>query len=127
MKYKFRKVESPSYIDCNYDIRDTELGNIDIEDFWSRVRSSSQTPWMKAIDDNGLPLAAGFTMAAQCPEFILACASSYDSASRSVRSQAGEVVIKLDRGYFDDLLRLPNFEEYGELDIKSAQKAWDND
>ncbi|KAH9319185.1 hypothetical protein KI387_020954, partial [Taxus chinensis] len=51
----------------------------------------------------------------------------YDSASRSVRSQSGEVVIKLDGGYFDDLLKLPNFEEYGELDIKSAQKAWDND
>ncbi|KAH9296008.1 hypothetical protein KI387_039596, partial [Taxus chinensis] len=39
----------------------------------------------------------------------------------------GEVVIKLDGGYFDDLLKLPHFEEYGELDIKSAQKAWDND
>ncbi|KAH9321539.1 hypothetical protein KI387_016178, partial [Taxus chinensis] len=50
----------------------------------------------------------------------------YDSASRSVRSQAGEVVIKLDGGYFDDLLKLPNFEEYRELDIKSDQKAWDN-
>ncbi|KAH9294623.1 hypothetical protein KI387_038211, partial [Taxus chinensis] len=36
MKYKFKKPESPSYIDCNYDIRDTELGNIDMEDFWSR-------------------------------------------------------------------------------------------
>ncbi|KAH9323058.1 hypothetical protein KI387_017697, partial [Taxus chinensis] len=127
MKYKFKKVESSSYIDCNYDIRDTELGNIDIEDFWSRVRSSSQTPWMKSIADSGLPLAAGFPMSAQCPEFILACASSYDSASHSVKSQAGEVVIKLDGGYFDDLLRLPNFEEYGDLDIKSAQKAWDND
>ncbi|KAH9295657.1 hypothetical protein KI387_039245, partial [Taxus chinensis] len=49
----------------------------------------------------------------------------YDSDSHSLRSQAGEVVIKLDGGYFDDLLKLPNFEEYGELDIKSAQKAWD--
>ncbi|KAH9304447.1 hypothetical protein KI387_008851, partial [Taxus chinensis] len=76
---------------------------------------------------SGLPLAAGLPMSTQCPEFILACASSYDSASRSVRSQSGEAVVKLDGGYFDDLLKLPNFDEYGELDIKSAQKAWDND
>ncbi|KAH9288342.1 hypothetical protein KI387_032459, partial [Taxus chinensis] len=50
----------------------------------------------------------------------------YDSASRSVRSQAGEVVIRLDGAYFDDLLKLPNFEEYGDLNIKLAQKAWDS-
>ncbi|KAH9323931.1 hypothetical protein KI387_018570 [Taxus chinensis] len=127
MKYKFRKVESPSYIDCNYDIWDTELGNIDMEDFWNRVKSSSQTPWMKSIVGSGLPLATGFPMSAQCLEFILACASNYDSASRSLKNQVGEVIIKLDGGYFDDLLKLPNFEEYGDVDLKSAQKSWDND
>ncbi|KAH9298298.1 hypothetical protein KI387_029980, partial [Taxus chinensis] len=78
------------------------------------VKSSSQTPWMKSIVGSGLPLVAGFPMSAQCPEFILACASNYDSASRSVKNQAREVVIKLDRGYFDDLLKLSNFKEYGD-------------
>ncbi|KAH9310009.1 hypothetical protein KI387_037920, partial [Taxus chinensis] len=88
MKYKFKKPESPSYIDCNHDIRDTKLGNIDMDDFWNRVKSSSQTPWMTALAKSGLPLAAGFPMSAQCPQFVLACASGYDSASRSVKSQA---------------------------------------
>ncbi|KAH9304677.1 hypothetical protein KI387_009081, partial [Taxus chinensis] len=51
---------------------------------------------MKSIVDSGLPLAAGFPMSTQWPEFILACASNYDPASSSVKNQVGEVVIKLD-------------------------------
>ncbi|KAH9296863.1 hypothetical protein KI387_028545, partial [Taxus chinensis] len=58
---------------------------------------------------SGLPLVAGFPISTHCPEFILAYASNYDSTSRSVRNQAGESIVKLDGGYFDQLLRLPDF------------------
>ncbi|KAH9306838.1 hypothetical protein KI387_011242, partial [Taxus chinensis] len=112
MKYKYWKMDSPSYIDCNYDIRDTELGNIDMEEFWNKTKDSSQSPWMKSITSSGLHLATRFLMFSQCPKFILACASKYDSDSHSVKNQEGEIIVKLDGGYFDDLLRIPNFKEY---------------
>ncbi|KAH9298027.1 hypothetical protein KI387_029709, partial [Taxus chinensis] len=35
MKYKYHKVRMPdSYVESDLDIRDSELGHIDIKDFW---------------------------------------------------------------------------------------------
>ena len=66
-------------------------------------------------------------MSTQFPDFILACSSNYDLDSHSLKNQVGEVIVNLDRGYFDDLLIFPNFEEYVDVDLKSAQKSWDKD
>lgn len=123
MKYKYQKMESSSYISYNYDIRDIELGNIDMEDFWKRIEDSSHNSWVKSIAGNGHPLVVGFPISSQCPEFILACASNYDSASHLVRKQVGESIVKLDEGYFDQILKLPEFVEYVDLNLKTTQKA----
>ncbi|KAH9331030.1 hypothetical protein KI387_003138, partial [Taxus chinensis] len=44
---------------CDLDIRDSELGHIDMEDFWARTKKVTGSPWMDKLVGNGLHFAAG--------------------------------------------------------------------
>ncbi|KAH9326621.1 hypothetical protein KI387_006799, partial [Taxus chinensis] len=50
MKYKYQRVRMPeSQVECDLDIRDSELGHIDMEDFWARTRRVTGIPWMDKL------------------------------------------------------------------------------
>ncbi|KAH9324301.1 hypothetical protein KI387_004479, partial [Taxus chinensis] len=59
MKYKYQRVRMPeSQAECDLDIRDSELGHIDMEYFWARTRRVIGSPWMDKLVGSGLHFAA---------------------------------------------------------------------
>ncbi|KAH9323813.1 hypothetical protein KI387_018452, partial [Taxus chinensis] len=50
MNYKYQRVKMPeSQVECELDIRDSELGHIDMEDFWARTNRVTWSPWMDKL------------------------------------------------------------------------------
>ncbi|KAH9294206.1 hypothetical protein KI387_040589, partial [Taxus chinensis] len=65
MKYKYQKVRMPeSQAECDLDIRDSELGHIDMEDFWARTQKVTGSPWMDKLMGSGLHFAGGIPVSA---------------------------------------------------------------
>ncbi|KAH9302157.1 hypothetical protein KI387_013740, partial [Taxus chinensis] len=38
-----------SQAECDLDIRDSELGHVDMEDFWARTQRVTRSPWMDKL------------------------------------------------------------------------------
>ncbi|KAH9303571.1 hypothetical protein KI387_044452, partial [Taxus chinensis] len=54
------KVRMPdSYVEYNLDIRDSELGHIDMDDFWVRTNQTSSGLWMNKLVGSELHFTAG--------------------------------------------------------------------
>ncbi|KAH9310466.1 hypothetical protein KI387_025501, partial [Taxus chinensis] len=50
MKYKNQRVRMPEFqVECDLDIRDSELSHIDMEDFWARTKRVMGSPWMDKL------------------------------------------------------------------------------
>ncbi|KAH9323703.1 hypothetical protein KI387_018342, partial [Taxus chinensis] len=50
MKYKYQRVRMPdSQAECDLDIKDSELGHIDLEEFWVRTQKVTRSPWMDKL------------------------------------------------------------------------------
>ncbi|KAH9320769.1 hypothetical protein KI387_015408, partial [Taxus chinensis] len=60
MKYKYQRVRMPdSQAECDLDIRDSELGHIDLEEFWVRTQKVTRSPWMDKLIGSALHFAGG--------------------------------------------------------------------
>ncbi|KAH9304671.1 hypothetical protein KI387_009075, partial [Taxus chinensis] len=63
MKYKYQRVRMPeSQVECDLDIRDLELGHIDMEEFWAKTQRVTRSPWMDKLIGSALDLAGGISI-----------------------------------------------------------------
>ncbi|KAH9296107.1 hypothetical protein KI387_039695, partial [Taxus chinensis] len=95
--------------------------------FWERVKALNKKSWMQAIYDSGLALATSFPTSMHFPEFVLATTSHFDKESMSVRDDDDKVVICLDPDFFEDLLKLPDVEDYATISPELVVEHWDKE
>ncbi|KAH9300011.1 hypothetical protein KI387_011594, partial [Taxus chinensis] len=67
-----------SQAECDLDIRDSELGHIDMEDFWARTRRVTGSPWIDKLVGIGLHFAVGIPVSAVNNEFMMVVARCYN-------------------------------------------------
>jgi hypothetical protein len=115
MKYKFDKYQneiSPSHVVSNIDeIKDTEIGHVDMSEFLERAESSTSHD-MQLLLRSHIHLVSSFPVAALDPEFVLACASHFDSETRTIKDDDGNVIIRLDLETINRIFRVPDAPMY---------------
>ncbi|KAH9313211.1 hypothetical protein KI387_028246, partial [Taxus chinensis] len=91
MKYKYQRVRMPeSQAECSMDVRDSELGHIDMEEFWARTQKVTRSPWMDKLIGSALHFAGGIPVSAVNNEFMMVVAQSYNKDTRCVENSKGE-------------------------------------
>ncbi|KAH9301950.1 hypothetical protein KI387_013533, partial [Taxus chinensis] len=79
-----------SLVECSLDIRDSELGHIDMDDFWARTQQVTGSPWMDKLVGSGLHFTAGLPVSAINNEFIMIVARCYNKDTRCVKDKEGK-------------------------------------
>lgn len=108
----------PLSVSSNIDnIRDTEIGHVDLEDFLKRVRESLVSYLMEPIINSEIHLVVAFPN----PKFVLALANWYDSSTRSVKDTDGKkTLIKIDEDFFYTIFKFSPIDQYVDIDMQSA-------
>lgn len=127
-KQQLHPVFPPSSLSSNIDnIKDTEIGHVDLEEFLERVRESLVSYKMEPIINSGIHLVVAFPMSTQNLEFVLSLAKRYDSTTRLVKDVEGkENLINLDEDFFDTIFKCLPIDQYVNIDIKSVVTYYDN-
>ncbi|KAH9301758.1 hypothetical protein KI387_013341, partial [Taxus chinensis] len=85
MKYKYQRVRMPdSQAECDLNIRDSELGHIDLEEFWVRTHKVTRSPWMDKLISSALHFAGGIPVSAVNNEFMMVVTRCYNKDTRCV-------------------------------------------
>ncbi|KAH9320052.1 hypothetical protein KI387_021821 [Taxus chinensis] len=127
MKYKYQRVRMPeSQAECNMDVRDSELGHIDIEEFWVRTQKVTRSPWMDKLIGSALHFAGGIPVSAVNNEFMMVVAQSFNKDTRCVENSKGEVVINLTARRFELMLGIPHHRNYVAVSQQECIKAWED-
>ncbi|KAH9291075.1 hypothetical protein KI387_044646, partial [Taxus chinensis] len=72
MKYKYQRVRMPeSQAECSMDVRDSELGHIDMDEFWVRTQKVTRSPWMDKLIGSALHFAGGIPVSTVNNEFMM--------------------------------------------------------
>ncbi|KAH9312394.1 hypothetical protein KI387_027429, partial [Taxus chinensis] len=53
------------------DVRDSELGHIDMEEFWVRTQKVTRSPWMDKLIGSALHFTRGIPVSAVNNEFMM--------------------------------------------------------
>ncbi|KAH9332135.1 hypothetical protein KI387_043716 [Taxus chinensis] len=87
MKYKYQKVRMPeSQAECSMDVRDSELGHIDMDEFWVRTQKVTRSPWMDKLIGSALHFAGGILVSAVNNEFMMpGLPSTQEAACQKVK------------------------------------------
>lgn len=125
MKYRYQKVRiSDSYAKSDLDIRESELGHIDMEDFWARTNQATNGPWMNKLIRSGLHFLARLPVSAINNEFIMLVDRCYNKDTRCVKDKEGKTVIDLTSCRFEITLGIPHHRKYIAISLKDYKKAW---
>ncbi|KAH9308388.1 hypothetical protein KI387_036299, partial [Taxus chinensis] len=65
-------------VECDLDIRDSELGHIDMEDFWARTRRVTGSPWMDKLVGSSLHFSEVIPVSTVNNEFMIVVARYYN-------------------------------------------------
>ncbi|KAH9315047.1 hypothetical protein KI387_023674, partial [Taxus chinensis] len=126
MKYKYQRVRMhKSQEECDLDIRDSELGHIDMEDFWARTRRVTDIPWMDKLVGSGLHFARGIPVSAVNNKFMMVVACYYNKDTRCVENEKGEVIINLTSWHFKIMLGIPHHRNFVAISQEDCIKAWE--
>ncbi|KAH9314812.1 hypothetical protein KI387_023439, partial [Taxus chinensis] len=60
-----------SQAECSIDVRDSELGHIDMEEFWAKTQKVTKSPWMDKLIGNALHFASGIPVSTVNNEFLM--------------------------------------------------------
>ncbi|KAH9319337.1 hypothetical protein KI387_021106, partial [Taxus chinensis] len=127
MKYKYQRVRMPdSQAECDLDIRDSELGHIDMEEFWVRTQKVTRSPWMDKLIGSALHFAGGIPVSAVNNEFMMVVARCYNKDTRCVVNEKGEVIINLTARHFEIILGIPHHRHFVAVSQEDCIKAWDD-
>ncbi|KAH9324965.1 hypothetical protein KI387_005143, partial [Taxus chinensis] len=67
-----------SQAECSLDIRDSELGHIDMEEFWARTQKVTRSPWMDKLIGSALNFTGGILVSAVNNEFLMVTTQCYN-------------------------------------------------
>ncbi|KAH9317617.1 hypothetical protein KI387_019386, partial [Taxus chinensis] len=91
IKYKYQRVRMPdSQAECDVDIRDSELGHIDMEEFWVRTQKVTRIPWMEKLMGSALHFSRGIPVSTVNKEFMMVVGQCYNKDTRCVVNDKGE-------------------------------------
>ncbi|KAH9331274.1 hypothetical protein KI387_003382, partial [Taxus chinensis] len=79
-----------SQAECNMDVKDSELGHIDMEEFWVRTQKVTRSPWMDKLIGSALHFAGGIPVSTVNNEFMMVVAKSFNKDTRCVENSKGE-------------------------------------
>ncbi|KAH9289333.1 hypothetical protein KI387_033450, partial [Taxus chinensis] len=108
------------------DVRDSELGDIDMEEFWVRTQKVTRSPWMDKLIGNALHFARGIPISAVNNEFMMVIAQCYNKDTRCVKNSKGEVVINLTARHFEIMLGIPHHRNFVAVSQQECIKAWED-
>ncbi|KAH9293518.1 hypothetical protein KI387_041278, partial [Taxus chinensis] len=75
---------------CDLDIRDSNLGHIDMEDFWAITKKVIGSPWMDKLVDSGLHFSVGIPVNVINNEFMMLVSHCYNKDIRCVENEKRE-------------------------------------
>lgn len=125
MKYKYDKylnLYPESSVDSNIkEIRDTEIGYVDMQEFIDRVKKAPAR--LTNLINSELQKYASFPVAAHDPEFVLAVADHFDPTTRHVKDEDQNVIMTLDSVFFNSVFKGSLVEEVADITQESAQRV----
>lgn len=121
MKYKYDKYQNeiaPLQVSSLiYEIKDMEIRHVDMSTFLEREKESP-THCMKFLLNSHIHLVSTFPVLALELEFVLACASHFDSKSRTIKYDDGNIIIRLDAKTIDKIFKVPATPMYIDISMK---------
>ncbi|KAH9302854.1 hypothetical protein KI387_014437, partial [Taxus chinensis] len=126
MKYRYQRVKMPeSHAECDLDIRDSELGHIDMDDFWARPRRVTGNPWMEKLVGSGMHFSRGIPVSVVNNEFMMVVAHYYNKDIRCFENEKGEVIINLIAQHIKIMLSIPHHRHFVAVIQEDYTKAWE--
>ncbi|KAH9307168.1 hypothetical protein KI387_043840 [Taxus chinensis] len=127
MKNKYQRVIMPeSQAKCDLDIKYSELGHIDMEEFWVRTQKVTRSPWMDKLIGSALHFAEGIPVSAVNNEFMMMVSRCFNKYTRCVVNEKGEVIINLTACHFELMLGIPHHWHFVAVSREDYIKAWDD-
>ncbi|KAH9323616.1 hypothetical protein KI387_018255 [Taxus chinensis] len=108
------------------DVRDSELGHIDMEEFWVRTQKVTRSPWMDKLIGSALHFAGGIPVSCVNNEFMMVIAQCYNKDIRCVENSKGEAVINLTARHFELILGIPHHRKFVAVSQRECIKAWED-
>lgn len=116
----------PSSISSNFDnIRDTEIGHVDLTKFLKRIEQPPFNYKMEPTINNDIHLVSTLPMSNQDPKVVLVTTNHFDPIRRSVKDTNRKKLIRLDKDFFDTIFKCPNIEKYYDITMQSSLAYYD--
>lgn len=106
---------------------DTNIGQVDIDEFKQRVIVNPTIENAKKIKKSGLAKVVGFPLALVAPELVMACREAYQEKTRRIVDRDGKVLVNLSARSIGKTFYIPTFDPMKETMKEYAESTWKAD
>lgn len=100
--------------------RDTSLAQAGLVNFLERARNPDGNSMMRKIVKSEFIEASTFPTTSPFPQLVLECMNKYDTNNRCIRTNSGEVLVKIDRETMMAAMGIPHKEPYEDWFIATS-------
>lgn len=110
MKFQFQGEPLQSKVSTDWrEISDTNISQVDIDEFTQRVKVDPKTKNARLIRQSGIAKAAGFPPSLIAPELVMACREAYQMDTRTIVDKEGNILADMSPEGITKTFHIPTF------------------
>lgn len=111
MKYQFQGEPLHSKVTTDWkEIMDTNIGQVDIDEFTQRVRLNPTKKNARLIRQSGIAKAIGFPLSLVVPELVMAYREVYQADKRTIVDKEGDILANMSPKGITKTFHIPTFQ-----------------